>query len=481
MSRSQALAHAREYFDSGSLYADLARRVAYRTESQEKASAPLLRSYLADELAPAVARMQFTSRIIDNPAAGHGPMLFASRDEDASLPTALVYGHGDVVRGYDDQWRRPLSPWTLTAAGDRWYGRGTADNKGQHSIVLGALASALAARGGRLGCNVRLLIETGEEVGSPGLHTLCSALAQELAADLLIASDGPRVNANRPTLFLGSRGSINFDLVLALREGGHHSGNWGGLLRNPATVLANAIASMVGRDGVILVEGLRPPPIPEDVRRALADIAVGGDPGDPSIDDGWGEPGLSAAERVFGWNTLEVLALKSGNAERPVNAIPPAAIARCQLRFVVGTDWRRFADHLRGHLAARGFAGVEVVAEEGNAATRLSPDDPWVLWAAASIERSTGKKPAILPNLGGTLPNDAFAELLGLPTLWVPHSYPGCSQHAADEHLLASVAREGLQIMAGLFWDLGEPGAAPATLRRRSPKGAERSSTPVRR
>jgi len=54
------------------------------------------------------------------------------------------------------------------------------------------------------------------------------------------------------------------------------------------------------------------------------------------------------------------------------------------------------------------------------------------------------------------LPNDVFAEILGMPTLWVPHSYPGCSQHAPDEHLLGSVAREGLQIMAGLFWDLGD-------------------------
>jgi hypothetical protein len=95
----------------------------------------------------------------------------------------------------------------------------------------------------------------------------------------------------------------------------------------------------------------------------------------------------------------------------------------------------------------------------------LSPEHPWVRWAAASIERTTGKKPAILPTLGGTLPNDAFAELLGLPTLWVPHSYPGCSQHAANEHLLASVAREGLEMMAGLFWDLGDPASAPARVR----------------
>ena len=64
----------------------------------------------------------------------------------------------------------------------------------------------------------------------------------------------------------------------------------------------------------------------------------------------------------------------------------------------------------------------------------------------------------MLPNLGGSLPNDCFAEALGLPTVWVPYSYPACSQHAPDEHLLAPVAREGLLMMTGLFWDLGESG-----------------------
>ena len=56
--------------------------------------------------------------------------------------------------------------------------------------------------------------------------------------------------------------------------------------------------------------------------------------------------------------------------------------------------------------------------------------------------------------------NDIFADLLGLPTIWVPHSYPACAQHAPNEHLLGSVAREGLAIMAGLFWDLGDQGPA---------------------
>ncbi len=90
------------------------------------------------------------------------------------------------------------------------------------------------------------------------------------------------------------------------------------------------------------------------------------------------------------------------------------------------------------------------------AASRTDFDSPWVDWAAESIRQTTGKAPAILPNFGGSLPNDVFSEGLGLPTIWVPHSYPGCSQHAPDEHILLTVTEEALAIMAGLFWDLGE-------------------------
>jgi len=75
------------------------------------------------------------------------------------------------------------------------------------------------------------------------------------------------------------------------------------------------------------------------------------------------------------------------------------------------------------------------------------------------MQRSTHKTPTLLPNLGGSLPNDVFAETLGLPTLWVPHSYPSCSQHAPDEHLLGSIASEALILMAGLFWDLSDQGS----------------------
>ena len=206
---------------------------------------------------------------------------------------------------------------------------------------------------------------------------------------------------------------------------------------------------------------MRPPELSASVRRALADVAIGEGEDDPALDEGWGEPGLSAAERLIGWNTLEVLALGAGTPQRPINAIPAEAVAHCQLRFVVGTPWRQVAELVREHLAAHGFGQIEVTVTLEGAATRLDVDDPWVEWASGSIARSVGQTPTVLPNLAGSLPNDVFSDLLGLPTLWVPHSYAACAQHAPNEHLLAPVAREGLQLMAGLFWDLGEPNGAP--------------------
>lgn len=461
MNRATAIADAAGYFDSGRFRADLARRVAVPTQSQDPGSGPAQRRYLTEQIIPDAERMGFAARIVDNPVSAAHPFLIAHRHEGAGLPAVLVYGHGDVQLAHSGQWRDGLDPWRLTVEGDRWYGRGSADNKGQHTVNLGALEQVLRARGGRLGANVILLLETGEETGSPGLPEICAELRDELRADLLLASDGPRLAAGLPTLFLGSRGCANFTLSYTAREGSHHSGNWGGVLRNPATVLVNAIATMVNGNGRMLVEGLRPPAIPDSVRAALAKISVDSSAGSPEIDPGWGEPGLTPPERLFGWNTLEILAMTAGNPDGPVNAIPGAARAHCQLRFVVGTDAPNLEPILRAHLDAHGYPMVDVAVQHRMAATRMDPDDPWITWALGSLERTTGKAAGLLPNLGGSLPNEAFADVLGLPTIWIPHSYPGCCQHAPNEHLLGTLAREALQIMAGLFWDLGELGAAP--------------------
>jgi len=342
--------------------------------------------------------------------------------------------------------------------GDRIYGRGTADNKGQHTINIAALASVIDERGS-LGFNSTILIETGEEAGSPGLADFCAAHKAKLTADVLIGSDGPRLDPRRPAIFGGTRGVLNFDLTLTLREGGHHSGNWGGLLANPGIILAHALAIITDRRGQIKVPEWRPRTLTASIRAALAELNVDAGESAPAIDTDWGEDSLTPAERVFGWNSFEILAFKTGNPEQPVNAIPPHATAHCQLRFVVGTDPQDIVPALRRHLDRHGFRHIEITTDDMVMnATRLDPEDPWAKFAAGSIERTTSLRPHMLPNLGGSLPNDVFTDILGMPTVWVPHSYAACSQHAPNEHLLASIARDGLRLMTGLFWDLGSKG-----------------------
>jgi acetylornithine deacetylase/succinyl-diaminopimelate desuccinylase-like protein len=460
MNRQQTIQSAAAHFDSGAFREVLARRVAIPSESQNPLRAEDLAFYLSGELRPAFEAMGFACEILHHPLA-KAPFLFAERQEGASLPTVFSYGHGDVIRGLESEWASGLTPWGLTDHNGHWYGRGVADNKGQHTVNMEALRLTLAARG-KLGFNAKFLFEMGEETGSPGLRELCAANVEKFSADVMLASDGPRLSASRPTIFLGSRGAINFDLIIEARQGAHHSGNWGGLLSNPGIQLSHAIASLVSAQGQIRLHEWVPRALPATVREALKDCEVDGGADGPEIDLDWGEPGLSPAERVFGWSSFEVLAFKTGNPDTPVNAIPPRAWARCQLRFVVGTNSDDFLPALRRHLDRHGFGQVMISStrDEVFQATRIDPDDAWVRWTANSLEASSGKKPAILPNLGGSLPNDIFSDVLGLRTVWIPHSYPGCSQHAPNEHLPAELLRESLQLMAGVWWDLGS-GSTP--------------------
>lgn len=462
MSREQALATIDSYWTSGDFIAELAELVAFQTESQESNQRAELDRYLLQAMAPRLHKMGFELKQYDNPISGGAPLLLGQLIEDPSLPTVLIYGHGDVIRAQTDQWREGLHPFTLVEEGERLYGRGSADNKVQHLINIASLEAVLASRG-KLGFNVKILLEMSEEIGSVGLAEFCTQQREALAADVLIASDGPRLQADTPTVFLGSRGGLGFELEVNLRDGAHHSGNWGGLLADPAIMLSHAIASITDQRGQLSIEAWKPDSLSDSVRAALQGLPIE-DANGPDIDHDWGEESLTPAERAYGWNSFAVLGMSSGVPEAPVNAISASAKATCQLRFVVGTDVEGVLPALREHLDAHGFEKVDIktFGEKHFTATRLDPDHPWVKFVCKSISDTAGVAPHLLPNLAGSLPNDCFADILGLPTVWVPHSYRGCSQHAPNEHVLKSVCRSGLDVMTGLFWDIGE-GGTPAS------------------
>ena len=154
--RADAIANARQQLHSGAFLNELNRRVAYRTESQNPSSGAALRAYLVDELQPAFSQLDFSTGLIESPDRQGALICSRNIARMLSLPTVLIYGHGDVVDGMVGEWRDNLDPWQHDQVGDRVYGRGTADNKGQHSINMAALRAVREARGGKLGFNAKV-------------------------------------------------------------------------------------------------------------------------------------------------------------------------------------------------------------------------------------------------------------------------------------------------------------------------------------
>ena len=109
------------YVEDGAFEAELARRVAFKHREPAAARQPARAATATStrRWRPRSQRLGFTTRIYDNPLPGQGPVLLATRIEDAKLPTVLGYGHGDVIRGLEDQWTKGKGPWVTARDGDR--------------------------------------------------------------------------------------------------------------------------------------------------------------------------------------------------------------------------------------------------------------------------------------------------------------------------------------------------------------------------
>ena len=243
----------------------------------------------------------------------------ASASRTPTLPTVLGYGHGDVIRGLDAGVEgRALAldaDRSRTAAGT---GAASPTTRASTRVNIAALADVLETRG-KLGFNAKYLIEMGEETGSPGLRELCDEQRELFAADVLIASDGPRLArraaddlprlARRHQLRPDDRGARGRPPLRQLGRAALQSRRSSSPTRSPASSSPDRPDPHPGMGAGVAC--------PTSVRRALADCEVDGGADGPAIDPGWGEPGLTPAERVFGWCSFEVLAYQdrqSGDA-----------------------------------------------------------------------------------------------------------------------------------------------------------------------
>lgn len=392
------------------------------------------------------------------------PMVVARSAPVPNTPTVMLYGHYDVQPPDPlDAWVSP--PFEPHIRDGRIYARGVGDNKGQHLANILAVEAWLRTNG-TLPCNVRVLLEGEEEIGSPRMPEFVAAHRDLLDADLVITSDGPVDESGRSMLTFGVRGVLSFELRARGANRDLHSGNWGGIAPNPIWTLVHLLATMKDDRGTVLIDGFyeNVAPLSDLERAALDALPVDVDRVKQSLDlhelDQPVERGYF--ERLSAWPTFTINGLHGGyGGPGSKTVLPHEAVAKCDIRLVATQTADEIFEKVVAHVA-RHAPDVEVVRQGSMDPSKTPLDSPYAGPIRAGIEDAQGEPPLIVPALGGSLPDYVFTRVLGLPAFGVPYANADESNHAPNENLEVERFYKGIRTGAAILHRLGEMGQTGA-------------------
>ena len=371
--------------------------------------------------------------------------------------TWLTYGHYDVypADAKAEGWK--TDPWQPVVDGDRIWGRGTGDNKGQHLALLSAIALWRELHG-ELPIRIKVILEGDEETGSRPLPRFVEAHRERLRADLCCYSDGPMFPNDQPVLLMGVRGVLGLEFAATGAKRNLHSGNFGGVAPNPTLDLIHLLAEMVGRDGRLLVPGAGHADVtvtpaeaaavralPLDREGVMASMGVA-----PAV------PDAEFHERLMlrpAFNVSGLAAGYTGAGHKTI--IFREALAKADIRLVGGQDPAQVLAAVRRFAADRGYAGIEIRELKATPASRTSLDDPFVPAVKAAVAKGFGREPLVVPSLGGTTPDWVFTKLLGIPSIVVPLAPYDENNHAPNESTKVSLFLAGVRTGMRLIEALG--------------------------
>ena len=393
-------------------------------------------------------------------AGGHPAVTARWHGAGPAAPRLLVYGH------YDVQPPDPLEAWTsppfaLAARNGRLYARGVSDDKGPSLLAIETLGAFLAVEGA-LPCNVTILLEGEEEVGSATLEKILERHRDLFAADAALSADGARWRADLPTMTVATRGIASMEVALRTAAKDLHSGRYGGVARNAALELARLLTTLQAADGTILVPGFHDgiAPVTAEERAELERIPFDVAAHDASI--GAAPSGRATAEfleRLWRRPTLEVNGLWSGyTGAGGKTVIPALAQAKLSMRLVPGQDPARVTAAVAAHLRAQcppGLALDITTTRGGSRATAVAADHPLLLAAEQALEQTTGRRP-LRVRMGATLPlTDIVQRVLGLDTVMFSFATADEDFHAPDENWRESALPEGFSAWVALLRRVG--------------------------
>ena len=351
----------------------------------------------------------------------------------------------------------------------RLYARSASDDKAPIIAMFAAL-DALKASNAKPTANLKFLFDGEEEAGSPHLGDTVNRSADLLAADVWICADGPVHQTRRQQLYFGVRGIVKVDITVYGANRALHSGHYGNWSPNPAMRLAKLLAGMKDDSGRVLIENFYQGALPlgEEEKRALKEM--------PATDSElMREYGLAATDgagrplaELINEPSLNIDGLRSEDVGRQSRTIIPAeATATVDLRLVKGIEPRRQVDRLIAHIKKQGYFVVSeepdletrlkhpliarVVSEKGYAAVRTSMNLPIVRKIIGAVEQAMGKRPVMLPTMGGSGPLWAIDVATKAPQVGVPIVNHDNNQHSSNENLRIQNLWDGIEIFAALM------------------------------
>ncbi|MGC6425402.1 MAG: dipeptidase [Akkermansiaceae bacterium] len=390
------------------------------------------------------------------------PIIVARNEHQEGRKTVLIYGH------YDVQPVDPLELWDSAPfepeirEGKIW-GRGGADNKGQHFVhILGA--EKTIHEDGDLPVNVIFLIEGEEEIGSPHLVPFLEAHKEDLVCDVIAVSDTGMVEPGVPTLGYGLRGITCLEVLVNGPSGDLHSGVYGGCVANPATAAARMVASLHGEDGKIAVAGFYDDVIPlEQWERDMWATVPGSSDEDylkvTGSPEPYGEPGYSMAERLWARPTIEVNGFGSGyQGEGSKTVLPAEAMFKLSCRLVPGQDPGKVQEQVIAHLEKHTPRGVTIEIKKGHSgkAYHNDPHSEYGKAAQRALEAAFGRPPVLIRE-GGSIPIiQDMKEILGSDSLMLGLALPDCQIHAPNENFSVENFEKGIEMSRALLTELAK-------------------------
>ena len=393
---------------------------------------------------------------------GGNPLVYAEWLQAPGKPTILFYGHYDVQPPDPlDEWKS--APFEPEVRGDNIYARGACDDKGQVYIQIKAVEGLLKSAG-RLPVNVKFLLEGEEETGGEHIERYVTTKPPRLKADAAVVCDTEMFAPELPTICVGLRGMVYYELAVQGARQDLHSGVYGGAAPNPVMAIAEIVTALKDRDGHIRIPGFydRVVPPSEKERAAWARLPfdekeyLEKEIGAPALT---GEPGVPLFERVWARPTLEVHGIRGGfTGEGAKTVIPARAVAKISTRLVgdqsVDESIRQFTDAVKA-ATPRGVT-AEVRVLHSGAPSLTNPDNPFIRAGAQALKETFGKDTVYIRS-GGSIPIvGVFDRYLGVPSVMMGFGLPDDNLHAPNEKFHLPNFYRGIETIARYLQLLGD-------------------------